>query len=106
LVVFRAGLDQPPEFRALPAELDLMVRSLVALDDGTLIALLGMDEDLVERHLVGGPALLASRDDGDTWSTVHRFAADWSDEPDDLVALPGRRVWVVGGAATHVVEFI
>lgn len=106
LVVFRAGLDQPPEFRALPAELDLMVRSLVALDDGTLVALLGMDEDLVERHLVGGPALLASRDDGDTWSTVHRFAADWSDEPDDLVALPGRRVWVVGGAATHVVEFI
>src|SRR5262249_44029825 len=102
LVAYRQGLDTPPHDRAPPAALDLQVRAIVPLDDGPLLALLGMDENLPHLRALRRPALLASRDDGRTWTVVHSFAADWSDEPDDLVPLRGRRVWAIGGTTNHV----
>ena len=104
LLAYRRGLAAPPEYRPFPAALDLKVRAIVLLDDGTLLALLGMDENLPTAHSDHRPTLLASRDDGRTWVVVHRFAADWSDEPDDLVPMGGTRVWAIGGTANHTIE--
>ena len=103
LLAYRRGLDAPPEYRAFPDPLDLKVRAIVALDDGTLVALLGTDENLPQQRTGRRPTLLASRDDGRSWAVVHRFAADWSDEPDDLVPLRGARVWAIGGRTNHVI---
>ncbi|MBL9079161.1 MAG: radical SAM protein [Planctomycetes bacterium] len=102
LVAYRQGLEQPPEFRPLPAALDLKVRSIVSLADGTLLALLGMDADLPRQRIGRQPAVLASRDHGRSWFVVHRFA-DWDEEPDDMVALGGSRAWAFGGLAHHVI---
>jgi MoaA/NifB/PqqE/SkfB family radical SAM enzyme len=104
ILAYRRGLDAPPEYRRLPDALDLKVRAIIGLDDGTLLALLGTDENLPAVRRDRRPTLLASRDDGRTWVVVHRFAADWSDEPDDLVRLGGARAWAIGGTANHVIE--
>ncbi|MEZ5966366.1 MAG: radical SAM protein [Planctomycetota bacterium] len=88
LLRFRAGLESVPEFRALPAALDLQVRRLAVAGDGRLFALCAMDADLVARRKGRRAVLLGSDDDGATWSVVHRFAADWSDATEDFVLLP------------------
>jgi hypothetical protein len=103
LVAFRSGLTMPPEFRRLPPALDLKVRDIVKLTDGTMLALLGMDEDLSDQRVGRVPTLLASRDDGRSWLVVHRFA-DWSVDPEALVPLGGMRVWVIGGSRTFTIE--
>jgi len=89
LLRFRAGIDAVPEFRALPPALDLQVRRLVRTEDATLYALCAMDADLSRQRAGRCAVLLASHDDGATWSVVHRFAADWSDATEDIVLLPG-----------------
>jgi MoaA/NifB/PqqE/SkfB family radical SAM enzyme len=80
---------RPPELRRLPDALDLQVRTLVDCGGGRIVALLGMDADLVDRRAGRRAALLESRDDGRRWGIVHEFAADWSDAPEMLLPLPG-----------------
>lgn len=105
LVTYRGSLTRPPEFRALPPEFDLKVRALATLADGTLLALLGMDENLPAARHGRCPVLLASRDRGHTWGIAHRFAADWRDDPEDLVPLGEHSVWVVGATSGSVLAF-
>ncbi len=104
LLIYPRGLDATPEYRPFPDALDLQVRSITALDDGTLLALLGMDLDLVEQRAGRRPTLLASDDGGHRWSVVHRFAEDWSDEPEDLIPLTGGRVWAIGPDTNHTLD--
>lgn len=106
LLALRGGWSKRLEFRKLPAALELKVRSIVPLEDGTLLALLGMDENLPEARTGRRAALLASEDDGRTWAVVHRFAADWSDDPSELIPLGGGRVWAIGGPVQHTIELV
>lgn len=85
------SLRTPAEARALPDAIDLQVRDLVAIGQRRMVALLGMDGDLVDRRAGRRSTVLVSRDDGSTWSIAHEFAADWNEAPEALLALPGPR---------------
>ena len=104
LLALRGGWTKRPEFRKFPDDLELKVRSIVPLGNGTLLALLGMDENLPEARVGRRAALLASKDRGQSWAVVHRFAYDWSDEPTELIPLGGTRVWAIGGPVHHTIE--
>lgn len=92
------------EFRALPREMDLQVRQVSSFADGSLLALLSLDADL-ER--AGRTArLLYSRDAGQTWATVHKFAADWSDVPEGFVILPEEPAHVLSVCAERALQWV
>ncbi|MFO0983862.1 MAG: hypothetical protein U1E76_19405 [Planctomycetota bacterium] len=93
-----------PEFRAFPAPLDLQVREILDLGALGLLALCGMDADLGEQRAGRRAVLLLSRDEGTSWSVVHRFAADWSDAPEGLVPLGGARLVTVCTEQALVLE--
>lgn len=83
------SLREPAQARALPDAIDLQVRDIVAVGGGRLVALLGMDADLVDRRDGRRASVLVSDDAGSSWSIAHEFAADWNDAPEALLALPG-----------------
>jgi hypothetical protein len=89
------SLREPAQARALPDSIDLQVRDIVAVGGGRLVALLGMDADLVDRRDGRRASVLVSDDAGSSWSIAHEFATDWNDAPEALLALPGSAVRVL-----------
>jgi MoaA/NifB/PqqE/SkfB family radical SAM enzyme len=95
-----------PEFTPLPPAHDLQLRQIERLEDGRLVALGALDENLVAERASARPALFVSEDRGDQWSVVHRFAEDWSDAPEAMARVPGSpgRLLTARGAEAQVIE--
>lgn len=86
IAAFRRGLDKPPEYRRLPEEHDVQVREMLSLGSGRLLALCSADET-PELRAGRRAALICSRDGGQSFAIVHRFAEDWHDAPETLLLL-------------------
>ncbi|MEW6746238.1 MAG: radical SAM protein [Planctomycetota bacterium] len=107
LLRWRCELRGKPEFRPLPSDLDSQIRQIMSLGNGRLLALTGMDADLGELREGRRAAILESHDEGESWEVAHRFAVDWGDVPEGLVAEDGtmRRFLTVCTNRAYVLSF-